>query len=194
MSRFGLGYEDLRQLRPGLVMTSFSGFGAAGPLADQKANGASIEAMAGWDVLHPAPTDRFTTADDNAVVLRGTLGGVRVLLLSDLGRQGQRALLERTADLGADLVVAGLPREGEPLGPALLERINPQLIVVASAEYPAPERVKPATRERLRATGKTVLFAEELGTIQLWATEAGVRIQSIDGRMWDIPPRQPNVP
>ncbi len=52
MSRFGLGYEDLRQLRPGLVMTSFSGFGAAGRLAEHKANGASIEAMAGWDVLH----------------------------------------------------------------------------------------------------------------------------------------------
>jgi beta-lactamase superfamily II metal-dependent hydrolase len=114
-----------------------------------------------------------------------------VLLLSDLGRQGQRALLERTADLGADLVVAGLPREGEPLGPALLDRINPQLIVVASAEYPAPERVKPATRERLRATGKTVLFAEELGTIQLWATEAGIRIQTMDGRTWNVTADRP---
>jgi ComEC/Rec2-related protein len=150
--------------------------------------------LAGWEVLHPAATDRFTTADDNAVVLRRNLAGVRVLLLSDLGRQGQRALLERTADLGADLVVAGLPREGEPLGPALLDRINPQLIVVASAEYPAPERVKPATRERLRATGKTVLFAEELGTIQLWAAETGVRVRTLDGRALDITARQPNVP
>ncbi len=52
MSRFGLGYDDLQHLRPGLVMASFSGFGAAGPLADQKANGASIEALAGWDILH----------------------------------------------------------------------------------------------------------------------------------------------
>jgi beta-lactamase superfamily II metal-dependent hydrolase len=103
-------------------------------------------------------------------------------------------LLERTADLGADIVVAGLPREGEPLGPALLDRINPQLIVVASAEYPAPERVKPATRERLRATGKTVLFAEELGTIQLWAAETGVRVRTLDGRALDITARQPNVP
>ena len=64
-------------------------------------------------------------------------------------------------------------------------------IVVASAEYPAPERVKPATRERLRATGKTVLFAEELGTIQLWATDAGVRIQTMDGRTWIVPPTRP---
>ncbi len=52
MSRFGLGYDDLQHLRPDLVMASFSGFGAAGPLADQKANGASIETLAGWDVLH----------------------------------------------------------------------------------------------------------------------------------------------
>jgi crotonobetainyl-CoA:carnitine CoA-transferase CaiB-like acyl-CoA transferase len=52
MSRLGLGFDDLRQLRPDLVMTSFSGFGANGPLSHHKANGASIEAMAGWDSLH----------------------------------------------------------------------------------------------------------------------------------------------
>lgn len=52
MPRFGLGYERLAELNPALVMTSFSGFGAAGPYARFKANGASIEALAGWDALH----------------------------------------------------------------------------------------------------------------------------------------------
>lgn len=52
MARFGLEYERLRAVRPDLIMTSFSGFGAFGPHAGFKANGASIEALAGWDGLN----------------------------------------------------------------------------------------------------------------------------------------------
>ena len=52
MARFGLGFEVLNKLNPALVMTAFSGYGASGPLAPHKANGTSIEAMAGWDSLH----------------------------------------------------------------------------------------------------------------------------------------------
>ena len=37
------------------------------------------------------------------------------LLLSDLGRAGQEALLSRTADLRAEVVVACLPEQSEPL-------------------------------------------------------------------------------
>jgi crotonobetainyl-CoA:carnitine CoA-transferase CaiB-like acyl-CoA transferase len=52
MARFGLDYPNLASVNPGLVMTSFSGFGANGPHAGFKANGVSIEAFAGWDSLH----------------------------------------------------------------------------------------------------------------------------------------------
>lgn len=52
MARFGLAYPNLAAINPALVMTSFSGFGASGPYAGFKANGVSIEALAGWDSLH----------------------------------------------------------------------------------------------------------------------------------------------
>ena len=52
MARFGLDYANLTSANPGLVMTSFSGFGTVGPYAAFKANGVSIEALAGWDSLH----------------------------------------------------------------------------------------------------------------------------------------------
>jgi crotonobetainyl-CoA:carnitine CoA-transferase CaiB-like acyl-CoA transferase len=52
MRRFGLDFARLSAVRPDLVMTSFSGFGAEGPHAGFKANGASIEALAGWAALH----------------------------------------------------------------------------------------------------------------------------------------------
>ncbi|MBI3192213.1 MAG: ComEC/Rec2 family competence protein, partial [Pedosphaera parvula] len=67
------------------------------------------EGVCGWKILHPAPEDRFPLADDNALVLLGEFHGVRVLLLSDLGAAGQRALLARGGDLRADIVVTGMP-------------------------------------------------------------------------------------
>ena len=65
-----------------------------------------------WRVLHPSPRDRFTRADDAALVLSGTMHGVRVLLCSDLGVAGQRTLLERQPGLRADLLVCGVGGEG----------------------------------------------------------------------------------
>ena len=55
MERFGLEWPDLAECNPGLVMTHWSGFGKTGPLSDYKANGTSIEALAGWDWLHRYP-------------------------------------------------------------------------------------------------------------------------------------------
>src|ERR1035437_3304167 len=76
-----------------------------------------------WQVLHPGADDNFAKADDNALVLLGNFHGTKVLLLSDLGRAGQSALLERPDDLRADIVVAGLPTEGEALCNALIDAI-----------------------------------------------------------------------
>ncbi len=55
MERFGLEWPELSKGNSGLVMTSWSGFGKTGPLSDYKANGTSIEALAGWDWLHRYP-------------------------------------------------------------------------------------------------------------------------------------------
>ena len=55
MERFGFDWPAVEKLSPGLVMTSWSGFGKTGPLSDYKANGTSIEALSGWDWLHRYP-------------------------------------------------------------------------------------------------------------------------------------------
>ncbi|MCK1336686.1 CoA transferase [Bradyrhizobium sp. 38] len=52
MGRFGLDYHTLVARRSDIILTSFSGFGATGPYASFKANGVSIEALAGWDGLN----------------------------------------------------------------------------------------------------------------------------------------------
>jgi crotonobetainyl-CoA:carnitine CoA-transferase CaiB-like acyl-CoA transferase len=48
MARWGLGYEVLRGLNPGLVMAHVSGFGQWGPLADQPGFGTLAESMSGF--------------------------------------------------------------------------------------------------------------------------------------------------
>jgi crotonobetainyl-CoA:carnitine CoA-transferase CaiB-like acyl-CoA transferase len=57
MENFGLGYDALRELRPDLVMASFSGYGASGPYRDFKANGGTIETIAGWTALFGYPDE-----------------------------------------------------------------------------------------------------------------------------------------
>jgi crotonobetainyl-CoA:carnitine CoA-transferase CaiB-like acyl-CoA transferase len=113
MGNFGLDYDALRQHKPDLVMASFSGFGKSGPISDYKSNGAAIEAMAGWDVLH-----RYT---DGAPVLMGfyqadAISGLQMaalMLLSLVNRErtgrGQNidgAMLDAAAGYIGEIILA----------------------------------------------------------------------------------------
>ena len=120
-----------------------------------------------WTVLHPDPADHFPQADDSALVLRADLGGARVLLLSDLGKPGQNTLLARHADLRADIVVAGLPEQSEPLADALLDALQPRLVLITDAEFPATQRAGAKLRARLARRNIRVLYARDTGAITL---------------------------
>lgn len=47
MDRLGLGYDDLRALRPGLVFCSISAFGSTGPWQDRPANDIIMQSVSG---------------------------------------------------------------------------------------------------------------------------------------------------
>lgn len=134
-----------------------------------------------WTVLHPDGSDRFSQADDNAVVLHGDIEGVRVLLLSDLGKPGQNALMNRAPDLRADIVISGLPNQSEPLADALLDALQPQLIVIADSEHPASQRASPKLRERLAARNAHVLCTRETGAISLTFAEGRWTARPMNG-------------
>lgn len=120
-----------------------------------------------WTVLHPDENDRFPQADDNVVVLHGEIEGVRLLLLSDLGKSGQNALMNRSPGLRADIVISGLPQQSEPLADALLEALQLHLVIIADSEYPSSQRAAPKLRERLAARQVSVLYTSETGAITL---------------------------
>ena len=142
--------------------------------------------LGAWTILHPEAGDRFPQADDNALVLIGELQGVRVLLLSALGRPGQNALLGRGEDLRADIVVTGLPVATEAIGEDLLEAVQPRVIIVADSEYPASARASPRLRQRLAQRKVPVLYTRSDGAVTLelsggrWElrTMSGVRLSS----------------
>ena len=62
MRKFGLDHATLSAIKHDVITVAWSGYGATGPYSDYKANGATIEAMAGWDAL-------FGYADDDPMVM-----------------------------------------------------------------------------------------------------------------------------
>ena len=140
-----------------------------------------------WRVLHPGATNNFPRADDNALVLLGHFSGARILLLSDLGRAGQGALLAGTNDLRADIVVAGLPDEGEPLSEALLYAIQPKVIVIADSEFPATRRASSALKGRLDQKGIPVIYTRDSGAVKIVTDKSGWQLRTVDGQRFISP-------
>ena len=135
-----------------------------------------------WQILHPDATNNFSQADDSALVLLGNFHGARVLLLSDLSRAGQDALLSRTNDLRADIVIAGLPDDSEPLCDALLEAIQPKVIVIADSEYPATRRASRELKDRLAQRNIPVIYTRSSGAVEIVTNERGWQLRAMDGQ------------
>jgi competence protein ComEC len=138
-----------------------------------------------WQILSPAATNNFPRADDNALVLLGNFSGAKILLLSDLGRDGQSALLERTNNLRADIVVAGLPNEGEPLSDALLGVVQPKIIVIADSEFPANRRASRELKNRLAGKNVPVIYTRDSGAVKIIADKSGWKLQTMDGQKFN---------
>jgi competence protein ComEC len=138
-----------------------------------------------WKVLWPAATNNFPRADDNALVLLGNFSNAKILLLSDLSRLGQSELLARTNDLRADIVVAGLPNEGEPLCDALIDAIQPKIIVIADSEFPANRRASRELKNRLEKKIIPVIYTRDSGAVKIVADKKGWRLQTMDGQKFN---------
>jgi competence protein ComEC len=140
------------------------------------------DSAGGWRALHPAAGENFPRADDNALVLSGNFHGTPILLLSDLGRDGQGAVLAHTNDLRADIVIAGLPNDGEPLGDELLEAVQPKVIVVVDSEFPATGRAGSQLKERLAGRKVPVIYTRSAGAVTILIRPKGWELRTMDGQ------------
>jgi beta-lactamase superfamily II metal-dependent hydrolase len=134
-----------------------------------------------WTVLHPDSSTHFPKASDNTLVLRAEINGVRLLLCSDLGHPGQNALFDHhdTNDLRADIVVAGMPAENEPLGEALLDAIQPRVIVIADSSV---KRAGENFRERLARRNIPVFYTVESDAVTLTLRNGRWQASGMEGK------------
>jgi len=94
MERFGLGYGELRKIKPEIIMVSFPGVGQEGPLSDVVTYGPSLASLAGLDSLVGYEGERVlgmqqAYADINAA-LHGAFAVQIALYHRDKYGEGQR--------------------------------------------------------------------------------------------------------
>ena len=121
----------------------------------------------GWTVLHPPRGRGLPRADDNCVVLKRTLGRWTILHVAELGRDGQKQLLESGADLDADIIIAGMPERDEPLEDELLKAISPRAIILGTSRYPHHAAGTPDLKARLERTGAIVFYLMETDAVTI---------------------------
>ena len=93
LENWGLGYEDLKRLRPDLVMTRISGYGQEGPYRDRPGYGVIGEAMSGLRSLigdpDRPPSRVAMPLTDYITGLYAALGTVMALLAREKNGAGQ---------------------------------------------------------------------------------------------------------
>jgi crotonobetainyl-CoA:carnitine CoA-transferase CaiB-like acyl-CoA transferase len=126
LERLGFGHARLAADNPRLVMASFCGFGKTGPLSDFKANGTTIEAIAGWDHFHRYPGENpMTMGFYQADAISGlqmaavTLVGLLHSLRTGEGQAIDGSMYEAAAGyIGEALLEAQLGLDQTPFGNA----------------------------------------------------------------------------
>jgi len=121
-------------------------------------------------------------------VLLGNFSGTKVLLLSDLSLVGQSALMAATHDLHADIVIAGLPTTGEPLGDALADAIQPRAIVIADSDYPPMRHANRKLKDRLEQRDVSVIYTRDSGAVKIVINKTGWKLSAMDGEKFSSNP------
>jgi hypothetical protein len=91
--------------------------------------------------------------------------------------------------LAVDILIAGIPSQGEPVIPELLEGLRPQVLILLSGHYPAQNRLNPTTRQRLTHGPWHFLATKDVGYVELKITPNYLRIRSGFGDTIEMPTR-----
>ena len=140
------------------------------------------------DVLAPDSAWMTTTDDPNeaSVVLRVTVGGIRILLTGD-AEGGEEAWLRAHADtaLRADVLKVGHHGSRTSTTPALLDAVRPRLAIVSVGTGNTYGHPSPVTLAGLARAGAQVLRTDRDGTIVLRFAAGAVTVEA-HGERWTV--------
>ena len=126
------------------------------------------------EVLHvPDGSNKNASADDRVAIFRLHWRGWKLLFTSDAGIDTETQLLAAHKDLTADVIIAGHHRHDPSLGDALLDAVNPRIIIASHADSPVSEKLKPETVDYWRSRGIHVIHQGESGGVSIVVDEAG---------------------
>jgi len=144
MDRLGLGFDDIRQRRPGIVYCSISAFGTSGPMASRPANDIIMQSVSGimgiTGELGGGPVRVGAPICDFATGLYGVIGILGALRVRDDHPEGQHielAMLDSTISLMANYVpsVVALGKKVPRLGRAHAQIVPYQAFECADSAY-----------------------------------------------------------
>jgi crotonobetainyl-CoA:carnitine CoA-transferase CaiB-like acyl-CoA transferase len=188
MDRLGLGYEDIKAVKPDIIYASLSGFGLDGPYADRPSYATIAAALSGWyrltgDLVDPEgppirPAEWHGDLDPALFAVIGIMGA-----LIHKARTGEGQLIDISQ---LDCMVA---QQGVPITGYLFSGLEPWQIrqkymsLSFTGAYKAKDgwvfiHTSPRMVERLQmAIGVEELAAEE--TVKQWVAERTVK-QAVD--------------
>ena len=135
-----------------------------------------------FTAFFPDADAQLSRTEDNPMVLRAEINGVRVLLLSDLSHAGQNALLNTdTNSVRADIVVAGVPEKSEPLGDAFLDFVQPHVIVIADSDDPPARRASGKLKDRLAQRNVPVFYTGDMDAVTITLRPGRWTVKAMDG-------------
>jgi len=93
LEKFGLGYEDLKKINPGIIMTCISGFGMTGPCKDKLALDPVVQAESGFMDLtgfpDGMPVRTTSSLSDYITALYATIGTMAAIRFKEQTGKGQ---------------------------------------------------------------------------------------------------------
>ena len=95
-----------------------------------------------------------------------------------------KAVVLALAKEGADIVIAGLPNESEPLCDDLIDAIQPRVIVIADSEFPATRRASRTLHERLEQKKIPVIYTRTAGAVKIVTEKSGWKLETMDGQKY----------